>query len=311
MSFQQRLVQVLQRSKNGMGSEFGQMVDQLLSPTNLAIMAGTLTAWVGSHLFGVGEIVDVLLLTVGAFTIGWSIGEVASELYTFAERTLRARSEADLDAAAKSFQHAVVLAGVTAVMALLLRQSVRQVVTTRGANVGQAMRPREPGLPEVGPDPEPGRIWSKPAVVADATEPAGAGSTSPFGEVRLSPHGTASDQALVRAHELVHRFLTPRFGLLRRFRVQVGMSGYMRSALLRYLEEALAETVAQLRVNGTAGVLTGLRFPVANGYMTLAEIQVEGMALGTIVAETQLFHVVFVAGHPQEDGHTVKLSPHR
>ena len=78
-----------------------------------------------------------------------------------------------------------------------------------------------------------------------------------------------AEQALVRAHEVVHRFLTPRFGLLRAFRVRLSMSGYLRSALLQYLEEALAETVAQLRVNGTAGALQGLRFPVANGYVTI------------------------------------------
>jgi len=35
-------------------------------------MAGTLAVWAGSHFFGVGEVVDLALLLVGAFTIGWS-----------------------------------------------------------------------------------------------------------------------------------------------------------------------------------------------------------------------------------------------
>src|SRR5262249_52951249 len=113
MSLTDRLKEVLTRSKKNLGPEVGDAINALLSPTNLAILAGTLTIWAGSHLFGVGEIVDVILLVVGAFTIGWSIGDVAKDLYTFTEKTVNARSEADLDAAAKAFSHAIVLAGIT------------------------------------------------------------------------------------------------------------------------------------------------------------------------------------------------------
>ena len=44
-------------------------------------------------------------------------------------------------------------------------------------------------------------------------------------------------------------------------RAQLGMSGYARSALLRYLEEALAEGYAQLKVNGLVDILRAYRFP--------------------------------------------------
>ena len=203
-------------------------MNSLLSPTNLAILGGTLTLWAGSHLFGVGEIVDVLLLVVGAFTIGWSIGDVAKDVYTFADKTINARMDNGIkDTAAQAFSHAVVLAGITVIMALLLRRSVKGIQATRGATVTEAMRPRSPGLPRVDPDPETGHVWSKPGITSDPGLPAGQGSTSPFGEVRLSP-GSTTEQALVQAHELVHRFLTPRFGILRTFRVQLGMSGYLR-----------------------------------------------------------------------------------
>ena len=272
------------------------MVDALLTPLNLGILVGTLVAWAGSHFFGVGEIVDVLLLVVGAFAIGWSIGDVGKDLFRFADCTINARTDADLDRAAEAFAHAVVLAGVTVIMAILLRRSVKTIQATRGANVLEAMRPRSPGLPNVGADPEAGRLWSRPGIIDDPTLPAGEGSTSPFGEVRLSTAGSASEQALVRAHELVHRFLTPRFGPLRTFRVQLGMAGYLRSALLQYLEEAMAETVAQLRVNGFSGVIEGIRFPVDNGYITISDMMSEGAAIGTITAGTQHFTVQFVAG---------------
>ena len=89
MPLTERLKEVLTRSKKNFGPEVGQAIDVLLSPINLAILAGTLTLWAGSHLFGVGEVVDVLLLVVGAFTIGWSIGDVASDLYTFTDRTIQ------------------------------------------------------------------------------------------------------------------------------------------------------------------------------------------------------------------------------
>jgi hypothetical protein len=135
MPLTERLTEVLTRSKKNVGPEVAVAIDSLLSPVNLAILAGTLTLWAGSHLFGVGEIVDVLLLVVGAFTIGWSIGDVAKDLYTFTERTINARSDADLDAAAQAFSHAIVLAGITVVMALLLRKSAKQVEAARGPNV--------------------------------------------------------------------------------------------------------------------------------------------------------------------------------
>ena len=301
MSATDRLADVLARSKKNFGPDIGQAIDSMLQPLNLAIMAGTLVAWVASHLVGVGEIADVLLLVVGAFTIGWSIGDVAKDVYTFADCTINARSEADLEKASKAFSHAVVLAGITVIMALLLRSSVKEIQATRGANVLDAMRPRSPGLPGVGPDPAAGRMWSKPGIASDPSLAAGEGSTSAFGEVRLSPSGTATEQALVRAHELVHQFLTPRLGVLRSFRVRLSMASYTRSMLLQYLEEAIAETVAQLRVNGASALLEGLKFPVVNGYMTISSIMSEGAAIGTILAGTQYFTVQFIPDGPDPD----------
>jgi hypothetical protein len=48
------------------------------------------------------------------------------------------------------------------------------------------------------------------------------------------------------------------------------MNSYVKSSLSRYLEEALAETTARVRVFGGIGsLIEGLRFPVKNGYVTL------------------------------------------
>ena len=75
------------------------------------------------------------------------------------------------------------------------------------------------------------------------------------------------------------------------------MSAYTRSALLRYLEEALAEGCAQLRVNGLARALAAYRFPLQRGYVTLARLGVEGTAIGTITLGAQLF-VVSISNRP-------------
>ena len=56
----------------------------------MAIVAGTLTVWAGSHFFGVGEIVDIVLLGVGVAALGFAVFEGAGELYEFGNSALGA-----------------------------------------------------------------------------------------------------------------------------------------------------------------------------------------------------------------------------
>lgn len=70
-------------------------------------------------------------------------------------------------------------------------------------------------------------------------------------------------------HERVHQILTPRLYVLRQFRVESRAGSYVRSSLRRYIEEALAETAAQLGVHGFRQFFTGILFPVRNGYVFL------------------------------------------
>jgi hypothetical protein len=78
----------------------------------------------------------------------------------------------------------------------------------------------------------------------------------------------------------------------------LALSAYSRSSILTYLEEALAEGFAQIRINGLMGLLTAVRFPVANGYMTLQALACEGAEIGKITLGTEQFSVQFVAGSP-------------
>jgi hypothetical protein len=104
---------------------------------------------------------------------------------------------------------------------------------------------------------------------------------------------------MVILHETVHRFLTPKLGLLRTFRVRLNAAAYGRSVLLKYLEEAMAETYAQLRGVGFKGLLEGIRFPVANDYVSISELAAEGEAIGTIIVGVQRFVVSIVLGPPE------------
>jgi hypothetical protein len=302
MSATERLARVLELSKKHFGPDVGRMIDSMLTPLNLEIMVGTLALWAGSHLFGVGEIIDVLLLLVGAFTIGWSIVDVGRALYDFADYTINGTTDDDLERAAAAFANAVVVGGITVIMAILLHKSVKEIQVTRGASVADAIRPRNPGLPKVGPDPYAGQIWSKPGILKDPLLKAGEGETSWFGEVRYSPHGTVAEQVIARIHELGHRFLTPRFIALRTLRVQLRASGYLKSALLRYLEEAMTETVAQVWRLGLSKstLFQGVTFPVREGYVTINSVMGEGAVIGRITAGTRFFIVQFTPAPPKK-----------
>jgi len=295
MQIVERATETIVRSKRYLPAALAGQLDAFLTHENLEILAGTIAIWAGAHFFGVGEIADVALLLVGAFTLGWSVTRVASDLIDFGTGVVRARSDQDLDRAAASFASAVVAAGVTVVFAILLRRSAAKL-EGRGPGLSRMIRPREPGLLEVEPEPEGNGPLRKPTVTGDPLLPAGQGATSAYGDVRYSTAGTATEQQLARLHELVHSFLSPRLALFRTFRARLAVSAYARSAILRYLEESLAESFAQIRVNGLAHLITGIRFPISNGYLTLQQLACEGAELGKIVFGTERFSVQFVAG---------------
>ncbi len=78
---------------------------------------------------------------------------------------------------------------------------------------------------------------------------------------------------------------------MRQLRAQLAASSYWRSALLRYIEEAMAESYAQLRVRGLQHILVGIRFPIHGGYVAVAQLASEGIAIGNIVIGGALLSV--------------------
>ncbi len=281
LSASDKLAEGMRRSLPHLPGDARALVQAMLTPESLAIVVGTLIAWAGSHAFGVGEIVDVIFLGVGIFALGFAVFEGAGALYDFATGAIGARTDAELEQAGRHFARAIVLLGASTVQALLLRGQGR-TLAARG-------RPQVSPRPAVGTPPPPGNQLrlSRPAQL-----PGGAlGETDAFGAIAVTRNQSLTEQRLTLFHELVHRYFSPRTGPLRKLRAELRMSAYSRSALLRYIEEALAEGYAQLRVNGLADALAAYRFPLQNGYLTVAQLASESGAIGAIYLGGTLFHV--------------------
>ncbi len=251
----ERIGSALQRSLPLLGPEAAREIEKLVEPKTLAIVAGVLVAWVVSHLVGVGEIVDAILVGAGIVTIGLSVFEGLDELYEFAKLALNASSSQDLDRSAQHFARAIAILGVQAVLAVLLKGAPKSF---RG------------GKAKVGsPPPFAGGPVSRPPLTSTRSLDAGAGATNAWGRIVISRLGTATDRRLAALHENIHRLLTPKLNVLRNFRVAGRSASYSRSTLSKYLEEMLAETVAQVGVNGLRSAFRGVSFPVQQGYVTL------------------------------------------
>ncbi len=250
MTFEERLGEVLERTAGKVGPAIAAQLRALIEPKSLAIMAGVLIAWVVSHGLAIGEIIDFIVAVVGVFSIGLAIFSGIDELYEFGRDTYYAKTPADLDRAADHLAKAIAILGIQAVLAVLFKGRP----ATRRAHPG-APPPRTPGF------------RYRPTTTGTTAYGAGGGVTSWWGDIEFSTLGSATDRALVFYHEQVHQFLVPKLYFLRNFRVEMRTGSYSGSSLFRYLEETLAETVAQVRVNGWKKLFSSLRFPVKNGYV--------------------------------------------
>jgi len=275
-SFEKKLEETLKRTIPKVGPEAGKQLLALLSPESLAITAGVLTAWVVSHFFAVGEVIDTILAALGVLSIGLAIFSGMDHLYDFGATAYGAQTEADLERAATHLAEAIAILGITAVLAWLAHKAPK----TRG---------REPL-----PDPEPPRtpgLRYKPAVKEVGWVGSGKGQTSVWGDIYLSSArrnaaGTAARVAedvaneLARFHESVHQLLTPKFYFLRNFRVRARYNGYNKSSLWRYIEEAFAQSYAVVRSKGFTHLFEGIRFPVKEGYVYLVRARDAGLQWG-------------------------------
>jgi hypothetical protein len=254
VSFADRLGEVLRRTLGKVGPDVRAQLAALIDPTTLGIMAGVLAAWVISHAFGLGEIIDVILAVGGAVAVGWSVLDGIDHLYEFAKGTYDGQTPEDFDAAAEHLAQAIAILGIQAVLAILFR-GAEKPLTGEGGRFNMGTAPRN----------TPWRYT--PGITRDGALAAGAGETDWWGNFKASTRGSVTDRRLAELHEKVHQFLAPKFYFLREYRASNRAMSYVRSSLYRYIEEAIAETVARVGVEGFRKFFVGVRFPVREGYV--------------------------------------------
>jgi hypothetical protein len=297
MSPAEKVGEAMKRSLPLLAPQARAEVERMLTPEALATIAAVLSIWIGAHFVGIGEIVDIVLVVAGVAVIGLAVFEGIEELLAFGGTALRAGSESDLDLAALHFAKAVSILGVQTVLAVLFRGAPK---TWKGGRI------------DVGTPPKYVKgALSRPPLRSTRAMPAGEGATMPWGDIIISRLGSTTDRRLVALHEAVHRRLTPKLNILRQFRVSGRTASYVRSPLSKYVEEALAETVAQVGVNGVRSAFTGISFPVTNGYVTLLRKGVRGdrilypvipelagLVVGGFVLGGDSYEIRFSAGRP-------------
>ncbi len=289
MSAEEKLAEVIKRAALLLPANIGKELLALLDPTTLAIVAVVVVAWAVSHFFGIGEIADVIMLIVGVISLGpiaWKAGE---HLINFAYKTINGKTSEDLDQAAKDLSEAVALIGVQVVMALLLKKAPKVFRENPKYSTLQLKQ-----LPKT---QRPANEWFyKPNIQpTNNLNPGVLGNTSIYGDIKYLSRLTSKLKTETILHEKVHAFLTPKLYPLRNLRITINWNGYAKSYLLRYLEEALAETIAQIGTYGIKNAIVGVKFPVREGYVTLAEMRVEvnGILLGPVNAGGMIWFVYY------------------
>jgi len=123
------------------------------------------------------------------------------------------------------------------------------------------------------------------------------GATDALGNITIQNGLTGKVFQETLDHEFVHRVLSPADGLFAETRAQLRMAGYQNSELLRFTEEAIAETYA------TGSLSKGIRHPLENGYgITIGGLAAESTALGGITADGAQFGVALTTENGDEPG---------
>ena len=253
MDFTDKLEIVIEKTIPLLPADVGQYLRSMITKEALITMSVILSAWIVGHFFGYGEVVDFILLVTGYIALGATAVDAGKKLYEFADKTYNATTEADLDDAAHALADAITLIGVNAVLAILLKNKPKD--TFRSSYSGKELpkftiseyyrlknnSPRTPGMK-----------YQPKTIFTDKIK-SGDGATNSWGDIwigrKYDRTSVTAKQAIEKLHkgifhERVHQFLSPKFYLLREPLAYFRNSGYEKSYILRYIEEAFAETIA-------------------------------------------------------------------
>ena len=132
----ERLLDAAYRSLPMVPEGLREQVAGLLTPEAMAVIAGVATVWAGSHFFGVGEVVDVVLAGAAYLAVGWDAIRALRGFVRYYDLAVHAHDEKDLEAAAQAFAEAL-LAVANAVgwgkLGKWLGKGLRRVVVVENA----------------------------------------------------------------------------------------------------------------------------------------------------------------------------------
>ena len=247
------------------------------------------------------------LVILGGALAGLAAGQAVEDLYSFAVKCIYGKTKEDLDESAHHLSEAIAVIGIQTLMSLLLLKapkvfhepSVELNVPVKPLNFETSFLKKPPTSSEsFFENYEPGLTYLK----HNFAEPTAPGSTSHWGEITIQygRNTPFSEIELTFFHEQIHRILTPKlqgFRWLRQTFIILKKNSYLQSFILRYLEEALAETVSQVRGNGWRKFFLGVKFPLGvpgiEAYVSIEKIGMEalGILMGPITVGGMTYYV--------------------
>src|SRR5205809_540491 len=175
MACADKMAEAVRRSQKYMPAELWAQVQALLTPEALALMATVTAAWAISHFFGVGAAADAILVVTGGLIYGAAALQIGKEFFQFASGVQTAKTDDELEAAAKHFANAVVLGGVTVLSAILFKTRPK----------GTFREPYDP-WPIRRPGPRGPGIRYKPTVTEKPLPDGDLGLTTAYGDITIN-----------------------------------------------------------------------------------------------------------------------------
>lgn len=90
MTREQKIGEAMRRGALLLPAATGDLLKPLLQPQMLAVVAATVVAWAVSQLFGIGEVVDAVLLIATAISLRKAAVKGGTELFKFAKTAVHA-----------------------------------------------------------------------------------------------------------------------------------------------------------------------------------------------------------------------------
>ncbi|MEC4592951.1 MULTISPECIES: putative adhesin [Nitrospirillum] len=149
-----RVVATLRRCVPLLPREMQQAAKSLFTRETLYWLAGFLVVWAGGHLAGYGEAIDVILLGVGYAMVGWSVFQGLNDLGHGIALATTAKTQHDLDEAAKRTAAGLTILTINAIIAL--------VAKVKPASGGKRPVVEEPPPPPADPPLPPKKVVPPP-----------------------------------------------------------------------------------------------------------------------------------------------------